>query len=120
MRWSPSEKVYFAHRLSSIRIPHNYCNYRNLIFNSHLPIGVLCDLLYGENFEIFQINIRFSSFPALKLLRCSTYEAAQRHFQHSLKQSLTVLYGNSKILSTLDISRQNDIWYSACQGWHLK
>ena len=64
----------------------------------------------------WQVTVHFQGFPADKLLRCSTFENSKELYFHSLKQSLYLLHGSTRIFNSLSQETQMQIWDATCTG----
>jgi len=86
------------------------CNGQPL--KSHLPIGVLYDFFCKEISLPWRIVIHFRQFPGNKLIRSSTVNDTEKLFSHSLKQSVFLLSGNTRLFTSLSIQKQTDLHQS--------
>lgn len=86
------------------------CNGQPL--KSHLPIGVLYDFFCKEISIPWRIVIHFRQFPGNKLIRSSTVNDTEKLYSHSLKQSVFLLSGNTRLFTSLSIQKQSDLHQS--------
>ena len=66
----------------------------------------------NNKLPVWTITIHFQSFPYDKIINCSTLSEIERYYNHSLKQALYLLHGNSNIYNTLTIESKKSLWDS--------
>lgn len=94
-------------------------------FDSNIPIGCLYDIYAKETgcedaIKPWTIQIHFQSFPTKVLLRCSSIEESKRLFNHSLKQALYVIYGNSSKFAGQSVENKLLLWEAVRTGEYIK
>lgn len=73
------------------------------------PLGVLYDL-YGNEQLPWKIYIRFQSFPKSLVTSCLGEADVESAFFHSLKQALSLRFGNAKGFMDLSKTNQEILW----------
>ena len=60
--------------------------------------------------------VHFRDFPADKILKCNTREAAEKMYMHTLKQALFVLQGNTRSFNAMVLEQQQMLWEASNSG----
>lgn len=90
----------------------------------HLPCGLLFDLSQPPAVHAattqphlpWRITVHFSGFPADELLPCEHEQVVEAHFMHTLKQSLFLRTGSTKLIMGMPEAQQTQIWTSVVQN----
>ena len=97
---------------------------------SNMPVGLLfdsdCDCRASsgiyDNDDVNEkkipwcILVHFQNYPYQKIIKCTSLEESQSLFFHSLKQSVFILFGNTRRYNELAIEQQDSLFTSALFG----
>jgi len=75
-----------------------------------VPIGVQFDLLGRPEALPWAIHVRFSEFPADRLVRYGGGDAMQRHYNGMLKQAEHVRTGATRKIMNMTRLEQTQLW----------
>lgn len=93
--------------------------YNHYPLKANLPLGVLFDMTTensNNNKLPWIVTIHFQSFPFNQIVNCSTLKDSERYYNHSLKQALYLLHGNTNAFNSLTIECKQSVWNSVCTG----
>uniref|UniRef100_U5EVK4 Autophagy protein 5 n=1 Tax=Corethrella appendiculata TaxID=1370023 RepID=U5EVK4_9DIPT len=76
----------------------------------HYPIGVLFDLLVGQDAVLpWNITVHFTKFPEDALMRCPNKEVVEAHYMSSLKEA-DCLKHKGLVVSAMQKKDHNQLW----------
>lgn len=97
-----------------------WLEYKGKPLKWHYPVGVLFDLLAGQQDVPWSLHVHFQGFPSEHLLRCPDNETVRRLYFNVLKESNFVKTGDSQNVNNLSVVQANELWDSLKANSHDK
>ncbi|KAL5010532.1 hypothetical protein ScPMuIL_012837 [Solemya velum] len=106
-----TDKVYrhFSRCIDQEKLDEMWLEYEGLPIKWHYPIGLLFDLLAGDEVLPWSITVHFQNFPRDELLHCPNKEAVESLYMSTLKEA-DALKHRSQIVNSMQRKDHKQLW----------